>query len=90
MFSADVIVVLLSVLTVVVVPLIRSFISGLKSSIFEDTKQTILDYYSTLDSNIDHILDSNRNLKDSIVHLKEVTDLRISAIERRLDNLEKK
>lgn len=90
MLSADLIVVLLSVLTVVIVPLIRSYISGLKSSIYEDTKQIILDYYSALDSNIDHLLDSNRNIKDSVAHVKEVIDLKISSIERRLDNLEKK
>lgn len=88
--SADIIVVLLSVLTVVVVPLLRSFLTGIKSSIFEDTKQVVLDYYSALDSNLDHLLESNRNIKDSLAHFKEVMDLKLNNIEKRIDATEKR
>lgn len=88
--SADIIVVLLSVLTVVVVPLLRSFLTGIKSSIFEDTKQVVLDYYSSLDSNLDHLLESNRNIKDSLAHFKEVMDLKLNNIEKRIDATEKR
>lgn len=90
MLSADIIVVLLSVLTVVVVPLLRSFLTNIKSSIFEDTKQVVLDYYSSLDSNIDHLLESNRNVKDSLTHFKEVIDLKLTNIEKRIDSTEKR
>ena len=90
MLSADIIVVLLSVLTIVVVPLLRSFLTNVKSSIFEDTKQVVLDYYSSLDSNIDHLIESNRNIKDSLAHFKEVMDLKLNNIEKRIDSAEKR
>lgn len=89
MFTSDVIVVMLSVLVVIIVPSIRELLKNYKSSIFNDVKQLVLDYYSSLDTNIDHLSESNRNLKETLQHFKEIQDLKLSGIENRLDKLEK-
>jgi hypothetical protein len=67
----------------------KGILNGFEASVFDKTKQIILDYYSALDSQIDHLSESDRFLKDSIVHLREVFELRVSSIEKRIEKLEK-
>lgn len=89
MLNVDIIIILLSILTVVLVPLIRYILDRFKDGVFLDTKQVILDYYSSLDANIDHIIESNKALKSQILHLREIFELKIDSIKIRLEKLEK-